>query len=283
MKKFLRVFRTEEEYLAYTASTEFRLNSVSRCREGSLVFYNPADCGGQGIHRTISGETYCDGYDKRIHIYKQVSYDGGVTWETTATTSSLVEKNSEDCGYVPPTPPSDWDITAKFNVTSTSSPTQIASATTGFSKIEIDGVVQPSVVSAYTFTTTGEHTVKYTLTNPTSIGDYAFYQCRSLTSIDIPNSVTSIGDGAFESCYSLTSIDIPNSVTSIGNSTFYNCRGLKSITSNATTAPTIQSSTFQYVKTNGTLTVPIGSSGYDVWMGTGNYYLGKYNWTKVEQ
>jgi hypothetical protein len=29
--------------------------------------------------------------------------------------------------------------------------------------------------------------------------------------------------------------------------------------------------------------VPSGSSGYDVWMGTGNYYLGKYNWTMVEQ
>lgn len=64
---------------------------------------------------------------------------------------------------------------------------------------------------------------------------------------------------------------------------FKNCSGLTSIVSNATTAPTIQSNTFQYVKTGGTLTVPIGSSGYDVWMGTGNYYLGKYNWTKVEQ
>ena len=25
------------------------------------------------------------------------------------------------------------------------------------------------------------------------------------------------------------------------------------------------------------------TTGYDTWMGTGNYYLGKYNWTKVEQ
>jgi hypothetical protein len=53
--------------------------------------------------------------------------------------------------------------------------------------------------------------------------------------------------------------------------------------SNAITAPTIQSNTFQYVKTGGTLTVPQGSTGYDVWMGTGDYYLGKYGWTKVEQ
>jgi hypothetical protein len=51
----------------------------------------------------------------------------------------------------------------------------------------------------------------------------------------------------------------------------------------AATAPTIQSDTFRNLKTNGTLTVPNGSSGYDVWMGTGNYYLGLYNWTKVEQ
>ena len=64
---------------------------------------------------------------------------------------------------------------------------------------------------------------------------------------------------------------------------FNTCSGLTSITSLATTAPTIASNTFQDVKTGGTLTVPSGSSGYDVWMGTSNYYLGKYNWTKVEQ
>jgi hypothetical protein len=32
-----------------------------------------------------------------------------------------------------------------------------------------------------------------------------------------------------------------------------------------------------------TLTISHCSTGYDVWMGTGDYYLGKYNWTKVEQ
>ena len=34
----------------------------------------------------------------------------------------------------------------------------------------------------------------------TSIGNYAFYGCRGLTSVSIPNSVTSIGDYAFEGC-----------------------------------------------------------------------------------
>ena len=84
-------------------------------------------------------------------------------------------------------------------------------------------------------------------------------------------------------CSALTSVTIGNSVTTIGGYAFSGCSGLTNITSLATTAPTIQSNTFNNVKTGGTLTVPSGSTGYDVWMGTGNYYLGKYNWTKVEQ
>ena len=64
----------------------------------------------------------------------------------------------------------------------------------------------------------------------TSIGEWAFYLCASVTSISIPEGVSSIGVRAFCNCSSLTSISIPNSVTSIGERAFYSCYNLASVT-----------------------------------------------------
>lgn len=64
----------------------------------------------------------------------------------------------------------------------------------------------------------------------TGIGKNAFFDCKSLTSITLPNSVKSIGFGAFMFCSSLTSITIPNSVTTIEDNAFMCCSKLTSIT-----------------------------------------------------
>jgi hypothetical protein len=64
----------------------------------------------------------------------------------------------------------------------------------------------------------------------TTVGDWVFYNCSSLTSVTIPDSVTSIGSSAFSGCSSLASVTIPDSVTSIGSQAFYKCSSLTSIT-----------------------------------------------------
>ena len=88
----------------------------------------------------------------------------------------------------------------------------------------------------------------------TTIGNYAFRYCDSLTSITIPDSVTKIGDYAFFGCSSLTSVTIGSGVTSIGERAFYYAR-LTSIYCKAKTPPTIGSLTFLYINT---LYVPTG-------------------------
>ena len=62
-----------------------------------------------------------------------------------------------------------------------------------------------------------------------AIGNSAFYDCSSLTSVTIPASVTTIGHETFENCSSLTSIEIPLSVTFIGERAFQGCSSLTSV------------------------------------------------------
>lgn len=62
-----------------------------------------------------------------------------------------------------------------------------------------------------------------------NIGEYAFSNCRKLTSVTIPDSITSIGAGAFYYCTGLTSVTIPDSVINIGERAFYKCTSLISI------------------------------------------------------
>jgi hypothetical protein len=64
----------------------------------------------------------------------------------------------------------------------------------------------------------------------TSIGENAFIDVFTITSVTVPDSVTSIGYEAFGMCTNLTGVTMPNSVTNIGDYGFFRCSSLTNIT-----------------------------------------------------
>lgn len=101
---------------------------------------------------------------------------------------------------------------------------------------------------------TSKNEPNYNLTSVTlpnslkTIGDYAFFNCKGLNyltipdgvtylgkgtfawsglkDINIPNSVTHIGEEAFRGCNNLTQVTIPNSISIINNGSFSDCKSL---------------------------------------------------------
>lgn len=102
----------------------------------------------------------------------------------------------------------------------------------------------------------------------TSIGYQAFCACRGLASVTIPDSVTSIGKSAFEGCTELTSITIPKNIKNIENNAFYGCRNLTTVIWNATECTNVGSFSFPIFENcrrlstasigNNVLTIPSG-------------------------
>ncbi|MBE6197949.1 MAG: leucine-rich repeat domain-containing protein [Rikenellaceae bacterium] len=113
----------------------------------------------------------------------------------------------------------------------------------------------------------------------TSIGDWAFSYCESLTSVTIPNSVTSIERYAFDCCTSLTSVAIPNSVTLIGDYAFDCCTSLTSITI-PDSITSIGAGAFRRCTSLTSITIPdsVTSIGEDpfIWCSSLEAFYGKF-------
>ena len=249
-------------------------------QKGSLYEYDSADCPSPTPtpqYRTLTTATTCINYDKYVLEEYQVSYDEGVTWTTTGTSATtLIEANSEDCGYVPPTPTFKWKATYTGGTTSSAQCDSTSSITNG--EINKTGLTSVEIGTCVTTINDDSFSSCYSLTSitipnsVTSIGERAFRYCTGLTSIDIPNSVTSIGNGAFRSCSGLTSITIPDSVTSISSDAFGYCSNLTSVTVLATTPPTLESSAFYGASNNLIIYVPSESvSAYKAASGWSSY------------
>ena len=106
-------------------------------------------------------------------------------------------------------------------------------------------------------------TINGTKYSVTSIGERAFFDCRSLQSVTIPNSVTSIGESAFSHCDNLQSVTIPNSVTTIGGYAFLDCKNLQSVTINGN--PKIGGDAFGESPATVTMNLTASQIGNDYW------------------
>lgn len=67
----------------------------------------------------------------------------------------------------------------------------------------------------------------------TSIGEKAFYGCKTIIGIIIPNGIENIGDNAFQACSNLTTITISKSVHHIGYNAFIQCIKLVEVINNS--------------------------------------------------
>lgn len=224
-------------------------------RSGSFIEADSPDCReGTLISRwvTVPNAFLCNGKDEYEKQVGQYSLDNGITWQyyypSIYQTGNLIEANAELCnnkweGYYEYTgstgnlcplgyvyvqgrgcvlPVVQKYDPIKYIRCSTSTSTTITSADTRYGTEE--------AYSSY-YGIIGDCV--------TEIGDAAFSGYTSLSSITIPNGVTSIGQDAFRNCSSLTSvgcegsnssIEIPNGVSVINNRTFWGCSGLTSVT-----------------------------------------------------
>ncbi|MBR1400118.1 MAG: leucine-rich repeat domain-containing protein [Prevotella sp.] len=67
------------------------------------------------------------------------------------------------------------------------------------------------------------------LTNELSFGDYAFYECRKITHITIPEKTIAIGNYSFYDLENLEAVRMPSTLLTIGNEAFSQCHKIESI------------------------------------------------------
>ena len=255
-------------------------------------------------YRWTQSGTTCIGYDKYRNNIKEQSTDGGATWTVVTppeySASTLIEVNSQDCGYVPPL--SDRKLTLTFNDSSvaynecdgnsavTTSNTynynlstlvsaEIGDCATSIGDSAFYDYNHPCInltsvtmsdnvisIDTYAFNSCSSLSSINISSGVTYIGDYAFRGCSSLTNIDIPSGITSISNGVCQNCSSLTGITIPSGVTSIGSSAFEGCSNLTSI-SLPSSVTSIGGGAFEGCSSLTSITIPsgvtsIGSSGF---------------------
>ena len=190
---------------------------------------------------------------KYYKLKKQVSYDNGVTWADVIPyeyqQGDLYERASKSCGgyllyrgiygdkvlkeyYYDGCgccPPDDCNIAiAETNYVEGPPKSGLTSAVIGFFVDTIHGGTFGDCINLKRINSDIDGVANIP-DSVTTIGNGAFYRCKSLTNVRLPNELTNLDVGVFSHCYGLTSVTIPDSVKYIGDEAFRACSSLTSI------------------------------------------------------
>lgn len=94
---------------------------------------------------------------------------------------------------------------------------------------------------------------------------------NAVQKVEIGEGVTSIGNYVFPNCYSLTSITIPEGVTSIGSSAFQNCPGMRYYDFTACTSVPALPNTNAFSGISSDCQMLIPAALYDEWSAATNW------------
>ena len=167
-------------------------------------------------------------------------------------------------------------VLCTYNIADTANPTKICHMIDGFRYMLVDGV-EVELSTGYTFTTAGEHTVKFANKNK-KLAYNSFNNCDNLVAAVVSKNITHMSS-VFTECGNLRSVEIGPDVVEISSSSFAKCHSLTYIDSKAIAAPNIMPFTFWQVPYHGKLVYPEGAD-YSSWLNGDEYYLGYYKWNE---
>ena len=153
-------------------------------------------------------------------------------FETTQTTLDLPNVNlieeTYEVNYLPYVEtPIETRLICKYNIDDIGT-VYILNDADNFSSMEVDGI-ETEVNHEYDFDTIGEHVIKFTLIDTTTIGNDAFSGISNLVEVIIPDSVTYIGDWTFDECNNITSVTLGRNVNDIDISGLFICPNISTI------------------------------------------------------
>ena len=216
------------------------LTSSSQSEELKALVLSMLDYGAKAqVHFNHNTDFLANAAIAKVKVVNGTHADGMKTGYFSEGTQITVTANEPEEGYVF----SHWEDSSGKTVGTEATlviESCVSETYTAVMKVKtetVDGLIYTLLddgtyeVSGIEATDTTELVIPAKVNNKdvTKIGDQAFRNCTSLTSVTIPAGVTSIGEYAFSGCTSLADIVIPDSVTSIGGHAFARCSNLKRV------------------------------------------------------